>query len=41
MLEFTDELKQRPIAFLKFSDELWKLREFAKRCSIYEYSQIL
>lgn len=30
MLEFTDELKQRPIAFLKFSDELWKLESLQK-----------
>mgnify|MGYP001010098224 CR=1 FL=1 len=30
MLSFSDELKQRPIAFLKFSDELWKLESLQK-----------
>jgi hypothetical protein len=30
MLVFSDELKQRPIAFLKFSDELWKLESLQK-----------
>lgn len=30
MLTFSDELKQRPIAFLKFSDELWKLESLQK-----------
>ncbi|OPL10248.1 MAG: hypothetical protein AVO34_11625 [Firmicutes bacterium ML8_F2] len=30
MLAFSDELKQRPIAFLKFSDKLWKLESLQK-----------
>lgn len=30
MLVFTDELKQRPIVFLKFSNELWKLKALQK-----------
>ncbi len=30
MLVFTDELKQRPLAFLKFSNELWKLETLQK-----------
>lgn len=27
---FSDEFKQKPIVFLKFSDELWKLKSLQK-----------